>query len=214
MQKVMTVGTTKLRKKSAVMKVGKRSTEKLIELLRTSQGEARAELVRKILRSVLLLGDRVCVDECAQGKAALTVVREAVVLKQLINRLGTQSLRTCLAVKCSDIASMNVRKFGKKRVGMPRKITNPDNDLSKFLPFFDSVFFHLSNCTQITKQIEIKEFKDSASKKDYIWALTCKYGGKCETTKRADAAADARAALGWTDTSDRERADECGSGIK
>ena len=66
MQKVMTVGTTKLRKKSAVMKVGKRSTEKLIELLRTSQGEARAELVRKILRSVLLLGDRVCVDECAQ----------------------------------------------------------------------------------------------------------------------------------------------------
>ena len=77
---------------------------------------------------------------------------------------------------------------------MPRKITNPDNDLSKFLPFFDSVFFHLSNCTQITKQIEIKEFKDSASKKDYIWALTCKYGGKCETTKRADAAADARAA--------------------
>lgn len=66
MQKVMTVSTTKLRKKSAVMKVGKRSTEKLIEILKTSPGEASVELVRKILRSVLLLGDRVCVDECAQ----------------------------------------------------------------------------------------------------------------------------------------------------
>lgn len=65
MQKVMTVGTTKLRKKSAEMKVGKKSAEKLIEFLRTSQGEARAELVRKILRWVLLMGDRVGVDECA-----------------------------------------------------------------------------------------------------------------------------------------------------
>jgi len=66
MQMEMTVGTTKLPKKTAAMKVGKKSAEKLIELLRTSQGEARAELVRKILRSVLLLGDRVCVDECSQ----------------------------------------------------------------------------------------------------------------------------------------------------
>ena len=66
MKRVTTVGTTIQQKETAVMRAGKKSTEKLIEIMTVSQGSTRAELVRKILRSALLLSDRVYVDECAQ----------------------------------------------------------------------------------------------------------------------------------------------------
>ena len=65
MSKVTGSRATILQKETAVLKSGKRSTEKLIEILRAFQGTARAELVRKILRSVLLMSDRVYVDECS-----------------------------------------------------------------------------------------------------------------------------------------------------
>jgi hypothetical protein len=66
MKRVTTVGATIKQKETAVMRAGKKSTEKLIEIMTASQGTARAELVRKILGSALLLSDRVYVDECAQ----------------------------------------------------------------------------------------------------------------------------------------------------
>jgi hypothetical protein len=95
MQELMVVGTTKLQKQIAVLNTGMRSAKKLTAILQTSPGTARAELVRKILRSVLMLGDRVFLDECYE--------LDRLTLKHVVN-----AMRAAAELPCEFLMWMNL----------------------------------------------------------------------------------------------------------
>ena len=85
MSKVTGISATMRQKETAVMKSGKRSAEKLIEILKTFSGSVHDELVRKILRSILNLGSRVYLDECH--------VLDASTLKHVVNVIRAVAVR-------------------------------------------------------------------------------------------------------------------------